>query len=813
MSVQLYKHDRIDLATNAIRLIRVLRGSYSSPICCELIQCFLDRDCGVPYEALSYTWGDLSVPKVPINIVNKSDGTMSILMVLPTLHEILRHLRYSTQDRLLWVDAICIDQGQETPSMRERTHQVEQMRLVYEMAERVVVWLGHLDEDIADLMKFANDLDGRAMANATRAFSTNAWKTQYTLQIALGEFHGDKVQTARHTSAMENLLGRPWFRRIWIIQEVASARNGIVMCGTDWASMGMPLRTFALLPSLMELQVPEYAEAILDVMPRVYQQRKGWWNETRDLRTLLSKFRGSEASDPLDKVYALLGMASDEEVRQNIRPVYGIAAEKVFRDILAYVLFPSGTGSDICQLPSDQDLWLSVVGDQTLLASRIFEWSVTHGHQTTAMKILRDPTMRMINICPATIAKAGFTGLLAATLTARDFRPHLGRNLIVNACIHDKNVCHYNGCLSTVPINNTGSIEVRVQHDLGLFLRSPAISIGVVEAILLILLLELRDIPLDMSLSDLATHALCVAIEKKDTSMLSAILMHASVDVNRTRGPQGPSPLSLAASTQNEDIIMMLLLHEALTLSGASEKGTLLHEAARLGHTEVFRHLLSHASRGIIDINAEDSDGNTALELAVRGNQSHIVSLLLRHKDVVVDLPSGHGKDSVLWTSVSKSNVNIAHLLLKHGATSSIETKGKQAFRTGREDDLYPDGFEVTPLWQAIRRGDVRMLDLLLSYKADLNALGRTVLSSLLWKYDTAMEMTELHTPLEEAAFIGADPAIIKKLLEHGAGADLVNLARAKKIAWKCKRGAVFDILDQWKGMEATDRLKYLTLV
>ena len=41
----------------------------------------------------------------------------------------------------MWIDAICIDQS----NLKERSEQVRCMRLIYQKARRIVVWLGEAD--------------------------------------------------------------------------------------------------------------------------------------------------------------------------------------------------------------------------------------------------------------------------------------------------------------------------------------------------------------------------------------------------------------------------------------------------------------------------------------------------------------------------------------------------------------------------------------------------------------------------------------------------------------------------------------------
>lgn len=97
------------------------------------------------------------------------------------------------------MDALCINQA----DMEERGRQVRFMAEVYSKANRVVVWLG--ESEARDHGAF------QAMLEAGEKSSPLA---------------SDKLQAVRA------LLNRPWFRRIWVLQEVAAARNLRIMCGS-----------------------------------------------------------------------------------------------------------------------------------------------------------------------------------------------------------------------------------------------------------------------------------------------------------------------------------------------------------------------------------------------------------------------------------------------------------------------------------------------------------------------------------------------------------------------------------------------------
>lgn len=123
-----FEYKRIDLATDAIRLLQLSKGCRNDVIKCDLFESYLHlfdggagtkvseapadgaeghvlmgEPVGVPYEALSYTWG------------NSIAGSRIWLGIYPVevtenLYCALQNLRQTDQDRILWVDALCIDQ-------------------------------------------------------------------------------------------------------------------------------------------------------------------------------------------------------------------------------------------------------------------------------------------------------------------------------------------------------------------------------------------------------------------------------------------------------------------------------------------------------------------------------------------------------------------------------------------------------------------------------------------------------------------------------------------------------------------------------
>jgi len=129
------------------------------------------------FEALSYAWGN---PSKSHHIF--IDGYC--LPITKNLHSALLNLRHVSGERVLWVDAICINQG----DVGERNHQVKLMASIYRQAASVVVWLGDSYECSEAL---------KEMGTSTTTFKNHQMPTK-TWQ------------------AIDSLLRQPWFRRIWV---------------------------------------------------------------------------------------------------------------------------------------------------------------------------------------------------------------------------------------------------------------------------------------------------------------------------------------------------------------------------------------------------------------------------------------------------------------------------------------------------------------------------------------------------------------------------------------------------------------------
>ena len=152
-----------------------------------------------------------------MNMATSAFSSSKMTWRLP-LYTALKRLWQPNSGLLLWVDAICIDQT----NVIERNQQVQLMKDVYSQAKETIIWLGESDResDLAmDLIKAwaspgAEGMAvGRVLRGVSNAFDPQAW------------------EAARH------LFARSYWKRAWILQEVAFSKKVTILCGTkkiDW---------------------------------------------------------------------------------------------------------------------------------------------------------------------------------------------------------------------------------------------------------------------------------------------------------------------------------------------------------------------------------------------------------------------------------------------------------------------------------------------------------------------------------------------------------------------------------------------------
>ncbi|EUC49463.1 hypothetical protein COCMIDRAFT_63830, partial [Bipolaris oryzae ATCC 44560] len=298
----MYHYSKLGSEGEGFRLLRLLKGS-GPEIECDLFLQSL-QSVHLPYEALSYAWGSNELVEC-IKLDEKS------FWITDNLHAALQNLRLRDRNRILWIDAICINQEDKV----EQSHQVQQMGQIYEKAEKLLIWLGKATPQMIALMERLNQF-----RNADPDY-------HYKLETFQDWNWTD------HSIAIKQILNREWFTRVWILQEAAKASRADVCCGAG----SIPTEILVLALSFVKQEFPPHCRPILDIMAKSFRS-KSWWAQTRDLRTLLRKFHGSKATDERDKIYALLGMSLDPLDTKSITIDYQRPTSQVIQEVIKYLL-------------------------------------------------------------------------------------------------------------------------------------------------------------------------------------------------------------------------------------------------------------------------------------------------------------------------------------------------------------------------------------------------------------------------------------------------------------------------------------------
>lgn len=272
------------------------------------------------YEALSYTWGSSENSE---NIRVESDrgsDDIHILPARPNLAITLRHLRLQDRSRIMWIDSICIDQS----SIVERSEQVQRMADIYRLAARVVVWLGEATAD-SHLAISALRYLGKQLEITTAEYrirSPDATEMDYYAARC-------KMPYGKETwDAISSLLGRPWFERVWIVQEIQlSNSKASLMCG----QMEIPWRYFRravnALARKVDLPSGEIMWRLTNVHTLTYRQN------TWSFIDLVNYNKDRQCTDPRDRVYGMPGLAP-KKIAQTLIPNYALGIADVYQSAL-----------------------------------------------------------------------------------------------------------------------------------------------------------------------------------------------------------------------------------------------------------------------------------------------------------------------------------------------------------------------------------------------------------------------------------------------------------------------------------------------
>jgi hypothetical protein len=270
------------------------------------------RSAAPSYTAVSYTWGNDKASEF-IYLNNQR------FLVRPNLWSCLYYLGQEVlgSGTKLWVDAICIDQANTT----ERNSQVRRMDETYRRAAYVSVWLG--------LPKIPD----------------HVFVPDHLLPLKTVEV--DPFEWDDH---LKDLANRPYWSRVWVIQEYLLAQNVVLHCGStkvDGEGFQFMLCNKANVPEFdATFGTPGHAAhaavaASFIALPLVMGRHVDKHPELlQSLHDLLISHHRAECKDPRDRIFGLLGLVTLEERRflERFFPDYTMSEDHVRVIALAHVL-------------------------------------------------------------------------------------------------------------------------------------------------------------------------------------------------------------------------------------------------------------------------------------------------------------------------------------------------------------------------------------------------------------------------------------------------------------------------------------------
>lgn len=324
-----YKYEPIDKDSRQIRLLTLWPGVGFEAVKVSLDNVELEEHSRPVFEALSYqkphfealsyAWGPPA--KAESIKVKGADDDHDSLFVTQSLAQALRNLRYVDKPRMLWADAVCIDQD----NVAERSHQVNRMGDMYKFAARVVVWLGPEQDDsdvavdlLADLgSKVHVDWDTHDIKPSEAAKDEPHW----------ADHHLPLPYNSRQRAAVLHFVDRPWFTRLWVVQEVRLANEAVLGCGSKtirWSALKKAL--WCIHAKNMSPPIPSETWQRLLTIGDVFNQSMVF-----SLHHLVRFTENLKCADPRDRVYSILAICEDS---LGIEPDYSLTVAEVYRDVL-----------------------------------------------------------------------------------------------------------------------------------------------------------------------------------------------------------------------------------------------------------------------------------------------------------------------------------------------------------------------------------------------------------------------------------------------------------------------------------------------
>lgn len=262
------------------------------------------------YDALSYYWG-LPAAKRKAILVGGEE-----VMIGKSLHAFLRRFA-AEQIRTIWVDALCINQS----NVQERNQQFTLMDIIYRRAGTVHIWLGKGDSDTD--------------------YALTCCRHWQDMQRSGGVHRSRLIQNV--SVSLLSIATRPYWKRVWIIQEIALARHRLLVCGdlvlpfehfcTFAKAVAGIIRKDKYLKGPRSDSATDFVYPSLHLLSQVLERVELLWERPRSLLQIAGDFASHLCTDTKDKIFGMRSLATNG---QQIAVDYKRSFVDILLDVLAH---------------------------------------------------------------------------------------------------------------------------------------------------------------------------------------------------------------------------------------------------------------------------------------------------------------------------------------------------------------------------------------------------------------------------------------------------------------------------------------------
>lgn len=294
-------------------------GDADDPLVCSLHHHSLDDE--PDFEAISYTWGS-------------SNKTHTIfcngrrLAITKNLHTCLLQTRLPDSKRTLWADSICINQD----NLREKGHQVSMMSRIYSESRKALICLGP-------------DENGHAKDVADLVSEVARWLQTILMGLTDGQRdsfpytnQNEWPNSDRRWVMLSSMTGLSWFKRGWVIQEAALAKDAQIIWGDveiGWIDVLRALMWAG--KTALDIRRPPGTVALPSFLHTYayitkYPTEALVLNARRSFTLLESLNLGRNLlfGDKRDHIYAFLGLSAAMDARHGLEVRYELSYLQVY---------------------------------------------------------------------------------------------------------------------------------------------------------------------------------------------------------------------------------------------------------------------------------------------------------------------------------------------------------------------------------------------------------------------------------------------------------------------------------------------------